>query len=91
MCLAIPALIVSVADAADPWLRTGSVDFGGIVRTVNLACTPEAAVGQYVLVHVGIAISILAPEEAWRIRTYLEEIEKNQQPPAPGHPADVDA
>ncbi len=54
MCLAIPGRVLSMTDG-DPLLRTGRVDFGGIVKEINLACTPEAGIGDYVLVHVGFA------------------------------------
>ena len=59
MCLAVPGRIVDVA-GDDPLSRVGRVDFGGILRQINLAFTPEAEVGDYVLVHVGFAIGIVA-------------------------------
>jgi hydrogenase expression/formation protein HypC len=74
MCLAVPGRIVSVDDSA-PLMRVGKVDFGGVAREVNLACIPEAAVGDYVLVHVGFAISIVDADEAQRVFDYLREIE----------------
>ena len=59
MCLAVPGKILSLA-GDDPLLRTGRVSFGGIVKEVNLAYTPEADIGDYVIVHVGFAISTLS-------------------------------
>jgi hydrogenase expression/formation protein HypC len=73
MCLAVPGKILSVA-GADPLLRTGRVSFGGIVKEVNLAYTPEANIGDYVIVHVGFAISTLDEEEAHRVFDYLAQM-----------------
>jgi len=63
MCLAVPGKITSV-EGNDPLLRVGKVDFGGVVKQINLAYVPEAKVGDYVLVHVGFAISIVDEAEA---------------------------
>jgi hydrogenase expression/formation protein HypC len=73
MCLAVPGKILSVA-GDDPLLRTGRVSFGGIVKEVNLAYTPEADIGDYVIVHVGFAISTLDEEEAHRVFDYLAQM-----------------
>lgn len=73
MCLAIPGQILDITDD-DPIMRTGRVSFGGIVKEVNLAYVPEAQVGDYVIVHVGFAISIVDEEEANRVFEYLEQI-----------------
>jgi hydrogenase expression/formation protein HypC len=73
MCLAIPGRILSMT-GDDPLMRVGRVDFGGIVKEINLAYVPEAALGDYVLVHVGFAISIIDAAEAARIFDYLSEI-----------------
>jgi len=73
MCLAIPGLILSLS-GEDPILRSGRVDFGGVVKEINLAYAPEARVGDYVLVHVGFAISVLDEAEAERIFTHLVEM-----------------
>jgi len=66
MCLAIPGLVLQVSPEEDPVFRTGRVSFGGIVKTIQLAYTPEAAPGDYVLVHVGFALSIIDEVEARR-------------------------
>jgi len=73
MCLAVPGRLVSIDDE-EPLLRTGRVDFGGLAREISLACVPEAAVGDYVLVHVGLAISVIDEAEARRVFDYLEEM-----------------
>jgi hydrogenase expression/formation protein HypC len=74
MCLAVPGRVVEIMDGADIAFRLGKVDFGGIRKEVNLAYTPEAEVGKYVLVHVGFAISVIDEEEAQRVFKYLEEL-----------------
>ena len=74
MCLAIPGKILSVSDEDDPVMRVGKVSFGGIVKEVNLAYVPEATVNDYVIVHVGFAISTLDQAEAEVVFKYLEQI-----------------
>ena len=73
MCLAVPGKIVSI-EGADPILRSGRVNFGGIVKNINLAYVPEAKVGDYVLVHVGFAISTIEEKEAQEVFEYLRKI-----------------
>ena len=63
MCLAIPGQIVSLPAESSPE-QMGRVDFGGIVKEASLAFTPEAKVGDYVIVHAGFAISQLDEAEA---------------------------
>jgi hydrogenase expression/formation protein HypC len=58
----------------DPAFRSGTVDFCGIRKTVNLAFTPEVQPGDFVLVHVGFAISRIDEEEACRTFQYLQQI-----------------
>ncbi len=74
MCLAIPGKIVSVDEQPDPALRRAKVDFGGVKKDISLAFTPEAAPGDYVLVHVGFALSRLDEAEAQRILADLERL-----------------
>ncbi|MFI0411795.1 HypC/HybG/HupF family hydrogenase formation chaperone [Actinomadura sp. 3N508] len=71
MCLGIPGRIVETDDA-EP--RMGVIDFDGVRREVCLAYTPEAAVGDYVIVHVGFAISTVDEEEAARTLAVLAAI-----------------
>ena len=74
MCLAIPGKILKIEGRG--FERTGKVSFGGIAREVNLAYTPEAKINDYVIVHVGFAISILDEEEANKVFEYLKEMDK---------------
>jgi hydrogenase expression/formation protein HypC len=74
MCLAIPGKITSVT-GDDPLWRMGKVDFGGIQKDVNLACVPEANVGDYVIVHVGFALSKVDENEANEVFKYLRQME----------------
>ncbi len=74
MCLAIPGKITSILNTEDETFRTGMISFGGIAREINLMMVPEAKVGDYVLVHVGVAISIVDEEEANKTFQYLKEI-----------------
>ena len=82
MCLAIPGKILSADDLGVA--RAGRVQFGGIVRQVRLDFVPEAAVGDYVLVHVGFAISKVDEAEAQRSYQLLVEMGLLEQelPPA---------
>jgi hydrogenase expression/formation protein HypC len=73
MCLAVPGRIISI-EGDDPLLRSGRVDFSGAVKLVNLAYVPEAQVGDYVLVHVGFAISTVDEAEARLVFQYLKEM-----------------
>jgi hydrogenase expression/formation protein HypC len=73
MCLAVPGKILSI-EGKDPVLRCGRVDFSGIVKRINLAYVPEAKIGDYVLVHVGFAISMMDEEEAQQVFDYLHKI-----------------
>ncbi|NWG16454.1 MAG: HypC/HybG/HupF family hydrogenase formation chaperone [Chloroflexi bacterium] len=78
MCLAIPGQIISIeeAEAGNPFMRMGKVSFGGVVKDVNLACVPEAQVDNYVIVHVGFAISMVDEAEANRVFEYLREMDE---------------
>ena len=76
MCLAVPGRIVEISDPGDIAFRVGKVDFGGIRKEINLAYTPEAEVGKYVLVHVGFAISRVDEEEAHRTYEALKELDQ---------------
>ena len=66
MCLGIPGEVMDIRESDG--IRVGKVRFGGVSRDVCLECVPETKVGDYVLVHVGFAISRLDPDEA--ARTY---------------------
>jgi hydrogenase expression/formation protein HypC len=86
MCLAVPGKLLSV-QGTDPLELTGRVSFGGIVKEVSLACAPEARPGDYVLVHVGVAISVVDPQEAEETFRYLREMgELDGLEPEPANP-----
>lgn len=74
MCLAVPGRVLSIA-GDDPLTRMGRVDFGGVVREVNLAFVPEVVVGDHVLVHVGFAITVLDEEAAAATLAELARLE----------------
>lgn len=74
MCLAIPGKIISINTEADKIFRKGKVSFGGIIKEVNLYMLPEAVVNDYVLVHVGVAISRIDEVEAKLTFDYLKQI-----------------
>jgi hydrogenase expression/formation protein HypC len=76
MCLGIPGEVLSIADDE---LRTGRVRFGGIVKDVCLVYVPEAAVGEFVVVHAGFAISRLDRERAGEVFAYLEAIDATRE------------
>jgi hydrogenase expression/formation protein HypC len=63
MCLAVPGKVIEIL-GADPLLRSARVSFGGAIKEISLACVPDAVVGDYVLVHVGLALSIVDQQEA---------------------------
>jgi hydrogenase expression/formation protein HypC len=84
MCLAFPGKLISIDEPgqdegelpADALLRRmGKVSFGGIIKRVSLAYVPEAIVGDYVIVHVGFALSIVDPFEAQQTLEYLEQLQ----------------
>jgi hydrogenase expression/formation protein HypC len=83
VCLAIPGKILEIQEQGP--LRAGRVQFGGIVRQVSLNFVPEAGLGDYVMVHVGFAISRVDADEAERTYKLLEEmgaLEAELPPPA---------
>jgi hydrogenase expression/formation protein HypC len=73
MCLAVPGKIISI-EGEDPILRSGRVNFAGIIKQVSLAYVPEARIGDYVLVHVGFALSVVDEKEAEQVFEYLREM-----------------
>lgn len=73
MCLGIPGRITGIEQRDG--LRTGTVDFGGVRKRVCLAYTPDAGPGDYVIVHVGFAISVVDAAEAERTLTVLRAMD----------------
>lgn len=74
MCLAVPGKVLSIYESADGMLM-GKVSFGGVAKEVSLAYMPETQVGDYVIVHVGFAISKVDEEEAQQVFEYLKQME----------------
>jgi hydrogenase expression/formation protein HypC len=74
MCLAIPGKIESIS-GDDPLARVGRINFGGIFKEASLAFVPDAKIGDYVIVHVGFALSTLDEEEAGKVFEYLEKMD----------------
>jgi hydrogenase expression/formation protein HypC len=72
MCLAIPGKVISVGE--ENGIRIGRVLFGGVTQPVSLDFVPEASIGDYVMVHVGFAISRVNQEEAEKTWQTLEEM-----------------
>ncbi len=72
MCLAIPGKVIEIEEREG--LRIGKVQFGGIVRQVRFDFVPEVLVGEYVMVHVGFAISVVDAEEAERTYEILQSM-----------------
>src|SRR5512141_2442946 len=93
MCLAVPGKVVEITGEAE--LRMGKVDFSGVQRQACLAYVPEVRLGDYVLVHVGFAISRIDEEQAMETLAALQEIgelselgapEEGDARPLTGHP-----
>lgn len=82
MCLAIPGKVLSITE--ENQVRIGRVQFGGVTQAVSLDFVPEAAVGDYVLVHVGFAISKIDEEEAELTLVALEQMGLLEQELPPG-------
>lgn len=74
MCLAIPGKINSIETMYNGLVRMAKIQFGGIIKQASLEMVPHAKIGDYVLVHVGVAISIVDEEEAKKSFEYLELI-----------------
>lgn len=78
MCLAVPGQIQNI-NGTTPLERTGKVSFGGVVRDVNLGFVPEAKVGDYVIVHVGIALSVVDQDEARKMISDIAALEEGER------------
>lgn len=74
MCLSIPGKLIQITSQPDDTFREGKVSFDGVLKEVSLALVPEANVGDYVLVHVGAAISVVDEEEANKTFDILREL-----------------
>ncbi|NOS70132.1 MAG: HypC/HybG/HupF family hydrogenase formation chaperone [Verrucomicrobia bacterium] len=76
MCLAIPGKVESISGGADPITRMGRVNFGGVIKEASLAYVPEVQVGDYVIVHVGFALSKVDEDEAQKVFGYLKQMQE---------------
>lgn len=85
MCLAVPGKVVSIS-GEDPLMRTAKIDFGGILKEASLAYVPEVKPGDYVIVHVGFAISKVDEEEALKVFEYLKEMDELAELEEAGRP-----
>jgi len=74
MCLSIPGKLIEITQELDEIFRVGKVSFDGIVKEVSLTLVPEANIGDYVMVHVGAAISIVDEEEAIKTFDLLKQL-----------------
>lgn len=81
MCLAIPGKVLEEFERGG--MRMAKVQFGGITREASLDYVPDAKIGDYVLVHVGFAISMVNAEEAARTYQLLEEMDQLTELDAP--------
>ena len=91
MCLGIPGKILDIHE--QDGLPMGKVEFGGIAKDICLAYVPEAQIGDYVLVHVGFALSIIDEDEAQEVFSYIEQIQElsdleQDEPKVPPAPVD---
>ena len=73
MCLAIPGKILSIS-GDDQLTRVGRIDFSGVVKQASLAYVPEVKIGDYVIVHVGFALSKVDEAEAEKVFEYLKQM-----------------
>jgi hydrogenase expression/formation protein HypC len=76
MCLSIPGKLIEITAALDDTFRVGKVSFDGIIKEVSLTLVPEAVVGNYVMVHVGAAISVVDEEEAQKTFELLQQLDE---------------
>ena len=74
MCLSIPGKLIEITSQLDETFRLGKVSFDGVVKEVSLTLVPEARINDYVMVHVGAAISVVDEEEAKKTFAILREL-----------------
>ena len=85
MCLAVPGKVITIEenlerDGNSSLWCTGKVSFGGMIKEVSLVYVPEVKIGDYVIVHVGFALSIIDHEEAEQTLTYLNQLQVEPSP-----------
>ena len=76
MCLAIPGKVESISGGEYPITRMGRINFGGVIKDACLAYVPEVNVGDYVIVHVGFALSKVDEDEAQKVFGYLKQMQE---------------
>ena len=74
MCLSIPGKLIAITKKLDEIFRVGNVSFDGVIKEVSLTLVPEAKIGDYVMVHVGAAISLVDEEEAKKTFDLLKQL-----------------
>lgn len=74
MCLSIPGKLIEITSQLDDTFRMGKVSFDGVIKEVSLTLVPEAKVEDYVMVHVGAAISVVDEEEAQKTFSLLKQL-----------------
>jgi len=84
MCLGVPGKIIEMYESGG--LSMGKIDFGGVVREACLAYVPEAQLGDYTIIHVGFAISLLSEQEAQETLELLRDIANNEEEVGPPEP-----
>lgn len=72
MCLAIPGKIIEIEDQDESVFQVGRVSFSGVTKKINLSLVPEAKKGDHVLVHVGVAVSVIDEDEAEKTLKFLQ-------------------
>ena len=78
MCLSIPGKLIEITAQLDETFRTGRVSFDGVIKEVSLTLVPEAKVNDYVMVHVGAAISVVDEDEAKKTFDILKQLDELQ-------------
>ncbi len=78
MCLSIPGKLIEITAQLDETFRTGRVSFDGVIKEISLTLVPEAKVNDYVMVHVGAAISVVDEEEAKKTFDILKQLDELQ-------------
>ena len=74
MCLSIPGKLIAITSQLDETFRIGKVSFEGVIKEVNLTLVPDAKIDDYVMVHVGAAISVVDEIEAKKTFEILQQL-----------------
>ncbi|MFM9959616.1 MAG: HypC/HybG/HupF family hydrogenase formation chaperone [Planctomycetaceae bacterium] len=82
MCLAVPGKVVRWLDR-EPLFARAEIEFEGVRRVCHMACVPEAEVGEFVIVHAGVAISRVDADEAQHILLELRNLSESSEEPSP--------